>query len=119
MPTNREIAEALSGHRFEDALHHVAADAEWVPVGDAPLHGAEAIAAACRATAADLAETTTEFVRFDVVDGGDAVVVDAVGVYTDASGDTTAVSSCDLYRFHDGLIVGIRSYTVEVAPDRM
>ena len=118
MPTNREIAEALSGHRFEDALPFVAADAEWMLIGDGALSGADAIAAACRSTAAELADAHSEFVRFDVVDGGDVVVVDALGVYTDAGGDATSVASCDLYRFRDGLIVGIRSYTVEVALDQ-
>lgn len=116
MPSNREIAEAFSGHRFDEALPFVADDAEWMLVGDAALSGS-AIAEACRSTAAELAGTTTEFTRFDVADGADLVAVDAVGVYTDPAGAVTSVASCDIYRFRDGRVVGIRSYTVEVPVD--
>lgn len=117
MPSNRDIAAALSSHRFEEALPFVADEAEWMLVGEAVVNGAPAIADACRSTAAELVGTTTDFRRFDVVDGGDLVAVDAVGVYTDEAGDVTSVSSCDVYTFRDGRIVGIRSYTVEVPAD--
>ena len=117
MPSNRDIAEAFSGHRFEEALPFVSDDAEWMLVGEAVLRGAPAIAAACRSTAAELVGTDTDFRRFDVIDGGDLVAVDAVGVYSDADGGATAVSSCDIYAFRDSRVIGIRSYTVEVAAD--
>lgn len=114
--THREIAEAFSGHRFEEALPFVAENAEWMLVGADTLHGRDAIAAACRGTAHDLAEVQTDFTRFDVVDGGDLVAVDAVGVYTDRAGEVSSVASCDVYTFRDGQVVGIRSYTVEISP---
>lgn len=117
MPTsNREIAEAFSGHRFDDALPFVAVDAEWMLIGGDTLYGPEAIAAACHGTAAELVGVSTDFARFDIIDGGDLVAVDAVGIYTDDAGDVSSVSSCDVYTFRDGRIVGIRSYTVEVTP---
>ena len=112
--TNRQIAEAFSSHRFDEALPVVADDAEWMLVGEALLSGAGAIAEACRSTQRELADTRTRFTRFDVADGGDLVAVDAVGVYTDAAGAVTSVASCDLLSFRDGWITGIRSYTVEV-----
>lgn len=112
--TNREIAEAFSGHRFDEALAYVADDAEWMLVGADAIVGAAAIADACHGTDAELDGATTDFTRFDVADGGDIVAVDAVGVYTDASGGRSSVSSCDLYTFRDGRVAGIRSYNIEL-----
>lgn len=114
--SNREIAEAFSSHRFEEALPFVADDAEWTLVGEADLHGASAIAEACRSTAGELADSSTTFIRFDVAADGDLVAIDAVGVYTSPSGDTSSVASCDLFTFSDGRIVSIRSYAIEVTP---
>ena len=115
--TNREIAEAFSSHRFDEALPFVADDAQWTLVGETDLKGVAAIADACRSTNTDLADSATSFTRFDVAADGDLVAIDAIGVYTDKVGDTSSVSSCDLYTFREGRIVGIRSYTVEVTPN--
>ena len=115
--TNREIAEAFSSHRFDEALPFVADDAEWTLVGETDLKGVAAITAACRSTGAELADSATRFTRFDVAADGDLVAVDAIGIYTDSAGDTSSVASCDFYTFRDGRIVGIRSYTVEVTPN--
>lgn len=115
--THREIAEAFSSHRFDEALPFVADDAEWTLVGQTDLKGVAAIADACRSTAAELSDSATRFTRFDVAAEGDLVVIDAVGVYTDKEGDTSSVAACDLYTFRDDRIVGIRSYAIEVTPN--
>lgn len=114
--TNREIAAAFAGHRFDAALPFVTEDAEWVLVGEGTIAGAPAIAEACRSTVEELTDVATRFLRFEVVDGGDVVAVDSLGVYTAGDGEVSSVSSCDLFSFRDGRIIGIRSYTVEVEP---
>jgi ketosteroid isomerase-like protein len=122
MPTPRQIAEAFSGHRFEETLEHLADDVRWVAVGQGVLHGREAVARACRETASQLEGTTTEFLRFVTVDGiatdagtdAGAVAVDAVARYTDADGAPSLVSSCDVYEFDAGRVAAITSYAVEL-----
>jgi len=50
--------------------------------------------------------------------GPDAVAVDAIGRYTDAGGQVSVVSSCDIYQFIDGLLTAITSYAVELPPGK-
>jgi len=114
MTTIKDIAEAFSGHRFADAVPHLAPDARWVLVGQTTIEGGDAIVAACENTAGELAGITTTFTRFvSVADAGGAVV-DAVGRYVDEAGSTSVVSSCDIYEFDGETLVTITSYAVEL-----
>jgi ketosteroid isomerase-like protein len=112
--TLEAVATAFSGHRFAEAYPALHEDLRWTLVGSSVIVGREAAIEACESTLAELAETTTNFVRFDTVVGIDAVVVDAVAEYESAEGNVT-VASCDLYQFQDGKVVSIRSYTVEAS----
>ena len=116
MTTPRETAEAFSGHRFSDAYPALAHEVRWTSVGQGTLVGRQSVVDACEATLAELATTTTEFLRFVVIADGDAAAVDAVGRYVDAEGDVSVVSSCDVYEFTDGVLTTITSYTVELDP---
>lgn len=111
----RSIAEAFSRHQFDDALPYLASDARWVSVGGSTLEGRDAIISACRDTSEELAQTSTDFSRFVSVMGADAVAVDAVGRYTDAGGDVSVVSSCDIYEFDADVVTTITSYAVELS----
>lgn len=112
--TIADIAAAFSKHRFDDASDHIAADARWIAVGENLTEGRDAIANACAASADELANVQTEFQRFVIVAGTDAVAVDAIGRYTDPDGTVSLVSSCDVYEFRDGLITTITTYAVEL-----
>ena len=119
MRTPRQVAEAFSGHRFEEAYDQLAEDVRWVLVGAGELVGRAAVRDACEQTAAELVGGSTEFLRFLTVDGSGAdgsgaVAVDAVGRYTTPGHPETVVSSCDLYEFRGGQVVTITSYTVEL-----
>ena len=114
-PSPAELAAALSGHRFDDAIPYLAADVEWDLVGEGVLEGRDAIVTALRQTEEELAATRTEFTRFVVVAEGGSAVVDAVAEYTDAAGGKTFVASCDVYEFRDGLVARVRSYNVPLA----
>jgi hypothetical protein len=113
-PTNREIAEAFSSHRFELAIPHLAPDVHWNLVGADPIDGRAEVTEVCRETATELTDTTTTFDRFAVIDADDHVVVDALARYRDRDGSETAVASCDIYQFQDQRVVAITSYTVEL-----
>jgi len=110
----RSTAEAFSQHRFRETYDHLASDIVWVAVGAASTTGREEVIAACEGTLAELADTSTDFVRFLSVADTQTAVVDSVGRYTDAGGGTSTVASCDIYEFRDGLITQITSYTVEI-----
>jgi len=116
MTTSREIAEAFSGHRFRDAYAALAPDVRWTSVGEGVVSGRQAVVDACEATLTELATTTVEFARFLVVADDDAAAADVVGRYVDADGETSLVSSCDVYEFRDGLVTAITSYAVELDP---
>lgn len=119
MTTNiKEIAEAFSAHRFTEAFAHLAPDVRWISVGESTLQGRDAVVNACTQAAAELAGASTEFTRFVSVVGDDAVAVDAVGRYTEPNGQTSVVSSCDIYEFDHGTLTKITSYAVELPADR-
>lgn len=115
MTSFQHIAEAFSSHRFEEIFPHLAPEIRWVSVGGTDTVGRDAVVAVCRSTLTELAGTTTEFTRFVTVTGADSVAVDAIGRYTGSDGETSVVSSCDIYEFDAGLLHTITSYAVELA----
>lgn len=111
--TNRDFAEAFSGHAFASAFPALAEHVRWNLIGADALVGKAAVVAACEGTLAGLAGVETTFEEFKVVDGGDALVVHSVGRYVGDEG-TSRVASCDLYDFTDRVITAMTSYTVEL-----
>ena len=116
MGAQREIAEAFSSHRCAETYDSLAPDVRWVAIGNGVTEGRDAVVEVCEGTLRALVDTTTEFLRFVVADGGDTIAVDAVGRYVDATGAATAVASCDIFEFRNGQVRRITSYTVEVDP---
>jgi hypothetical protein len=113
----KEIAEAFSGHRFAEAYPHLAPSVRWVSVGESAIEGREAVIGACEDSTAELAQVTTEFTRFVSVVDTNSVAIDAIGRYVDAEGQTSVVSSCDIYEFDQGVLITITSYAVELPPN--
>ena len=111
---NRQVAEAFSRHDFAATYPYIADDVRWVNIGGEEFRGKDALVAACTDSAKYLADMTTEFTKFRVVDGGSCVVIDSAAAYTSPVGDRSLIASCDLYDFADGLLTAITSYTVEV-----
>jgi ketosteroid isomerase-like protein len=112
--TFADIAIAFSQHRFHQTYDLLADHVRWITVGEKVTEGRDAVVAACTASAAELTDVRTDFDRFVVVAGTDAVAVDAIGRYTDADGTVSIVSSCDVYEFDDGMITTITTYAVEL-----
>ena len=110
---NREIAESFSQHRFQDTFDRLAPDIVWRLVGNSDLHGRDEVIAACRSTLKENEGTVTTWLRFVSTGDGPVVAVDAIGRYESPDG-VSAVSSCDIYEFTDGMITLITSYAVEV-----
>jgi ketosteroid isomerase-like protein len=116
--TIEEIARAFSGHDFEAAYPYLADDATWSVVGEDELVGKEAITRACERLVADLAGVRTDFRRFRALVGGDWVVVESLADYTDREQQVSAVASCDIYDFRDGMLAEITSFNVALPPTR-
>ncbi len=113
--TIQQIAEAFSGHRFADAVDHLAPHVLWETRGGPTVQGRDEVVVACESTTTQLQGVTTEFPRFVSVVGQDAVAVDVVARYTGPDG-TFTVSSCDVYEFEGGALARITSYVAEL-PD--
>ena len=112
----RQIAEAFSGHRFEDTYDHLSADVRWVLPGQTTIEGRSAVIEACNASAAEMAElTSATFSRFVSVADDRVAAIDAVGRYVSRDGSVSVVSSADVYEFDGaGQVRIITSYAVEL-----
>lgn len=89
----------------------------WILVGGPTLVGTLAAIEACESTLRELAQAETTSTKFRTIVGADAVVVDVVGRYSGPDQAKSAVASCDIFDFSDGLIRTITSYTVELPDD--
>jgi ketosteroid isomerase-like protein len=114
MPSNSDVAEAFSRHRFDETYPHMLDDIEWTLVGGAPLSGKADVIAACEESAEELASARTTFEKFRVVLAAECVVIESQAEYIDAEGESSRVRSCDLYDFIDGKLSGITSYNIEL-----
>ena len=112
--TIEEIARSFSTHQFAATYPHLADAIVWDTIGGQQLSGKGAVIETCDQSADYLANVTTRFARLRVVVDETTVVIDSLADYIDEQREKTTVASCDLYDFADGLLVGIRSYTIEV-----
>lgn len=112
--TNRQIAEAFSQHDFELTYPYLSETIQWNLVGSERIAGKEGVMRTCRESAAYFDTVTTTFAQFVVLTGDDFVVIDSLADYTDAQQQTTRIASCDIYRFTDGQLADITSYTADV-----
>ena len=79
----RQIAEAFSRHRFDEAYPYLHEDVRWTLVGDRQLVGRDEVMATCAQSAAYLAGVTSTFRKVRVVVGENCVVVDCEVDYTE------------------------------------
>ena len=114
--TIKQLAEAFSSHRFDEVFEHLADDARWVLPGQEPVEGKEAIVAACRGSAAELADLErTEFTRFVSVADERTAAIDVIARYVGKDGSVSVVASADIYEADEsGRIATITSYAVEL-----
>ena len=113
--TIKQIAEAFSGHDFAPVYPYLLDTIQWNLVGSERIIGKESVIRTCQESAAYFDTVTTTFVHVDVLTGDDFVVIDSLADYTDAEQQTTRIASCDMYRFTDGKVAAITSYTTDVS----
>lgn len=113
--TNGQLAEAFSKHEFEVTYPYLSDTIQWNLVGSDRITGKEGVMQTCRESAAYFDTVTTTFAQFVVLTGDDFVVIDSLADYRDDKHQTTRIASCDIYRFTDGKLTAITSYTTDVS----
>jgi hypothetical protein len=73
--THTQVAEAFCRHRFAETYASLGDDVEWRLVGASPIRGKTAVIAACDESAAELANLSTSFARFRVIEAADCAIV--------------------------------------------
>lgn len=112
----RQLAEAFSGHRFDEVYDHLAEDVRWSLPGRAPIEGKPDVVAACESAAAEFRRLAgTDLLRFVSVAEERRAAVDAVVRYRSTDGGVSVVASADIYEFDDdGMLTTVTSYAVEL-----
>jgi hypothetical protein len=80
------VGRAVSEHRFDEALPHIAKDVRWTVVGYMVLEGADAVRQTCRETLASLEDTTTTYDRCVIAVDDRVVAVDTLARYAGPNG---------------------------------
>lgn len=114
-PGIEQVAESFSRHGFQDTYPYLADDIVWNIVGNTQIVGKNAVISACDESAAYLKSATTTFRTFRLIVAADCVVTDTTAEYVGGDGDSSTIASCDIYRFCDGMLCEITSYTLELS----
>jgi ketosteroid isomerase-like protein len=109
-----EIASNFSRHRFDQTYRFMQDDIEWTQVGGTHARGKDAVVSVCEESAKHLAQVTTTFHHFRVIEADDCVVIDTRAEYVDKQDGSSSVASCDIFDFSNGKLAGVTSYTVEL-----
>lgn len=93
----------------EGFLAFCADDTEWTFIGDKTLKGKEAV----RQWMATAYTEPPRFTVGDMIAEGDFVVAVGTIVTRDENGELADSSYCDVWRFRDGKIVGLRAFVIQ------
>lgn len=110
---NKAILEkanaAISKGDTEGFLSFCTEDTEWMMIGDKTLKGKEAV----RQWMATVYVEPPEFTVANLIAEGDFVVACGDITVKDKDGKATRSSYCDVWRFRDGKMVGLRAFVIE------
>lgn len=111
--TKIAIAEAFSTGQFAKTYTHLAAQAEWIVVGEDTYSGKEAVIRQCEQTAGYFASVATAFKIINVISNGDHVAISGTAEFIRNGKRVSFVSACDMYEF-DGMnrVTRITSYCI-------
>lgn len=107
-----QIAEEFSKGNFEFAYNNLSQDIQWNIVGDKLLTGKDQVIEFCNKTAEYFKEVTTEFRTSNIIVDSNLVAINGTAVFIINENKRTEVSSCDVYRFEDGMLKEITSYCI-------
>lgn len=116
-PSDKQIAEEFSKGNFEFAYNYLAQDIQWNIVGDNLLTGKDQVIEFCNKTAEYFKEVTTKFSTSNIIAESNLVTINGTAVFINKENKRTDVSSCDVYRFEDGMLKEITSYCIVTSKD--
>lgn len=117
-PSNKQISEEFSKGNFEFSFIFLAEDILWNLVGDKVLKGKDSVIDFCKKTAEYFKQVDTIFSTNNIIADDDFVAIDGTAIFTNSDNKSTHVSSCDIYRFKEGLLTEITSYCIVTDKDR-
>lgn len=112
--TINQIAEAFSSHRFAETYPYLSDSIKWNNVGGEEYTGRDVVIDQCEQSASYLSTVSTIFIKFKVTQAQACIMIESVAQYKDNDDQLSAVASCDIYQFADGLLVEITSYNIEL-----
>lgn len=110
--TNKQICKAFSNGNFKFCYPFLAEDVEWNVVGDKLVKGKAAVVEFCNNTVAYFSSVTTEFTMSNLIGSNNSFAIDGTAQFINKENKITNVSSCDVYRFKNGLLKNITSYCI-------
>jgi predicted SnoaL-like aldol condensation-catalyzing enzyme len=114
----RQICEEFSKGNFEFAYNYLAQDIQWNIVGHELLTGKDQVVEFCNKTSEYFKEVTTEFRTSNIIVDSNLVAISGTAVFIKNENKRTEVSSCDVYRFEDGMLIEITSYCIVTSKDK-
>ncbi|MBT1688134.1 nuclear transport factor 2 family protein [Dawidia soli] len=103
---------AIAARNYEGFLSHCTDDTEWTFVGDQVLKGKEAVRRYMAATYIEPPRVTVD----NLIAEGDFLT--AVGEISmkDKDGRETHYAYCDVWRFRDGKMAGLKAFVIKTDP---
>lgn len=109
----KQISLEFSGGNFEFAYPYLADDVFFNIVGNELVTGKKALIDFCNKTAQYFTQVTTKFNLDNVIADDNCVAINGTAEFYVAKDDrTNYISSCDVYKFKDGMLKEITSYCI-------
>jgi ketosteroid isomerase-like protein len=110
--TIKQISKEFSNGNFKFAYDYLTDDIIWNIAGDKILQGKKSVIEFCNKTAQYFLEVTTTFNMHNAIVDGDCVAIDGTAEFINQEGKSIHISSCDVYRFKNELLLNITSYCI-------
>jgi len=115
----KQIALDFSGGKFENTYPYLAGDICFDMVGEKLLNGKEQVMAFCDRIAEYFTTVTTKFTLNNVIAEGNCVAINGTAeFYVEKEGRTNFISSCDVYKFDEGMLKEITSYCISAKKEQ-
>jgi hypothetical protein len=109
----KQISLAFSGGNFEFAYPYLADDVFFNIVGEELVSGKQAVIDFCTKTASYFTQVTTKFGLDNMIADENCVAINGTAeFYVEKDNRTNYISSCDMYKFKDGMLTEITSYCI-------
>jgi len=110
--SKREIANLFSTGKFAETYPYLSDDIQWAIAGERELTGKPAVMEYCNQVAAYFSSVTARFKTNHIIEDENNIAIDGNAVFINKDCRETHVSSCDVYRFENGLLACINSYCI-------